>query len=150
HRDDAFGNLLAELVVQAELPGLDELGDLLLHRLADAGDLAELSVAAELRQVDGQAFDRARGIVIGADLEGILVLELKELADGVEDLGDLPVIHRDGVRGRRRTSPAAARRGTGVAPCRPIRHPANRSSTSSGRSRTACRSFPALTRPCDT
>jgi len=127
HGDHAFGDLLAELFVEAELTRGDELGDLLFHGLADAGDVAELLVAADVGEIDGEALDRARGVVIRADLEGVLVLEFEKLPDRVEDLRDLPVIHRGAVRGRRRISPADVRRGRGAFPCRPIRRLRSRS-----------------------
>ena len=61
HLDQPRGDRGPQLLEVRQLAGGDERGDLLLERLADAADLAELPVGDELLQVAGELLDGAGG-----------------------------------------------------------------------------------------
>ena len=75
------------------------LGDLVRDRLADAGDLRRAPVAVRLGDVDRLSADRVGGAVVGHGLEDELTLDLEEIADLVEDPGELAIRHRRRVVG---------------------------------------------------
>ena len=91
--------LLAQLVQVAELAGVHQLGDLLRDGLADATQLGQRAVldvlveSAGRRRIGGERVERVRPEVVGADLEGVLPLDLQELGDLPQRLCDLARRH---------------------------------------------------------
>jgi hypothetical protein len=71
--------------------GRHELGDLVADRLADAGDLGRVAGTVGGDQVDGAAPDRVGRPVVGDRLERDLALDLEDVADLVEDPGEVAV-----------------------------------------------------------
>ena len=77
-----------ELVVISEFAGSDELGDLLGHGLPDALDLIEFAPGDRSVEVTRVSFNGAGGGLIGANLERVFALEVKQLGDAFERAGD--------------------------------------------------------------
>src|SRR5690349_3699401 len=103
--EQAGGEFGRELLAERQLARRDDVADFLGEVLSDTGDLREVflvpthEVGNRLRVVP----DRARGVAVGPDPEGIRVLDLEEIRDFVEDAGDVGVLHRWSVEdGRRR------------------------------------------------
>ena len=93
HRDQAAGELRAQLRGLLRVAGLDQHLELLLQRLADAGKLGHAAVAHELLDRHGRLADRPRGGPVRdhAVLHG--AVELVEIPELVEVGGDLGVRH---------------------------------------------------------
>ena len=71
--------------------GRDELADLVADRPPDAGDLRRAAGAVRGDEVDRAPPDRVRGAVVGDRLERDLALDLEDVADLVEDPGEVAV-----------------------------------------------------------
>src|SRR5579859_27091 len=93
HLEYAGRHVLAEVLIVVHLPGGNELADLLLQRLSDALDLAELLLLDKGSQIAGEALEGAGAILVGADFEGVFVLDLENARDRLQDLDDLRGIH---------------------------------------------------------
>ena len=78
-------------VKRLDLPGLDDLDDLLLDRLADALQLLRPPVERELRdRARGLAHPR-RGAAVGEHAERLGALELEQVGEQVELVRDIGV-----------------------------------------------------------
>ena len=77
-----------QVLVVLQLSGGDEFGDFLGQRFADAFDLPEFAVAHRGFQIARVHFHRARSGDVGADLERIFALEIEQLRDAGEGIGD--------------------------------------------------------------
>ena len=93
HLDEAGRDGGFQLVVVGEVPGGDELGDLVHEGIAEALEFAEALLGDEFLQRLGQALQRACGVLVGAGLEGVLALEFEEGANLGEHGGDLLFVH---------------------------------------------------------
>ena len=89
--DEAREDLGDELVVVGHPPGRGDLGDLVADRGADARDLGRVAGTVGGDEVDGAAADGVRGAVIGDGLEAQLALDLRHVADLMEDPGEVAV-----------------------------------------------------------
>ena len=91
--------LLAQVIQVAEVAGVHQLGDLLRDGLPDATQLRQRAVldvlveSAGRRRIGGERVERVRPQVVGADLEGVLPLDLQELGDLPQRLCDLARRH---------------------------------------------------------
>ena len=86
--------LLLQLVEQAEMPGLDDIGDLAGEVLADPRQFRQ--IASGLQQSAGclrQPFDDARGAAIGANTKLIFSADLQKLGSLVEQGRDFRILH---------------------------------------------------------
>jgi hypothetical protein len=95
HLDESLRDLPRELVEQRKTAGPNDLGDLAGEVLADARQLRETVAvpADELGDRLAQRLDRAGGRPVGADPEGILVLNFEQVGDLLETLRDVDVVH---------------------------------------------------------
>ena len=92
--DEAGRDLRAEPVVVGHAPGRGELRDLVADRLADARDRSPVAGAVRGNDVERGAGDGVRGAVVGDRLEHDLALDLEDVADLVEDPGEVAVGER--------------------------------------------------------
>ena len=74
-----------------DLADLDDLDDLLLDRLADALQLLRAPVERELRDRAGGLAHPRRRAAVGDDAERVLALELEQVREEVELVGDVGV-----------------------------------------------------------
>ena len=94
--------LLAEVVEEAQVARSDELGDLFRDGLADPVHLGERSLLHTLVEtarrggVGGKRLEGVGAELVGAHLEGVLSLDLQELRDLSQSLGDLARRHGGG------------------------------------------------------
>ena len=93
HLDEARRDGGFQLLVIFQFPRLDEFGDLLFERFADAFDFAEPLFGDELGERLAQAFERPRGVGVGAGLERVFALQFQQRADFDEHLGDFVFVH---------------------------------------------------------
>ena len=97
HEEDDLGRDAGLLLRQRlDLADLDDLDDLLLDRLADALQLLRATVERELG--DGaRRLAHARGrAAVGDDAEGVLALELEQVAEELDLVRDLGVLRSSG------------------------------------------------------
>src|SRR5690606_11348639 len=77
-----------------ELAGLDELGDVAGHVLADVGETGEVGVLAdEAGEGLRVALDELRGAAVGAHAEGVRALDVEQVGDLVQRACDVDVLH---------------------------------------------------------
>ena len=114
HRDDARRVLGAQLLGRRDRAGLDQRDDLLLERRADALQLGRTAFARERRHRHGRLANLLGGGPVGDDAVDDRAVQLVEVAQLVERLGDRRigyVAHRDKGRGAtaggRRLKPGA-------------------------------------------
>src|SRR5258708_4820746 len=93
HLAQAGRHLLLQLVVERHVAGADQLGDARHQRLAQAGDTLDGFGAHDLLNVALNGAERARGILVGARLEGIAAGELQQIADILQNGRHLSLIH---------------------------------------------------------
>ncbi len=92
HEEDDLGRDAGLLLRQRlDLAQLDDLDDLLLDRLADALQLLRAAVERELGDGARRLAHAGGGATVGDDAEGVLALELKEVAEQVELVCDVRV-----------------------------------------------------------
>ena len=115
-RDERRRHLGPEPLVERQVAGRGELGQLVADGLADARDLGRRARPVGRHDVDRAATDGVGGAVVGDGLEHELALELEHVADLVEDPGEVAV--GEASAGSSITSPmvAADRRRRGHAP----------------------------------
>ena len=89
------GTSALRFVSARHLARLDDLDDLLLDRLADPGQLLRLALERELRDRAAGLADARRRAAVGEDAEGVLALELDQVGEQLELLGEL-VVPRQG------------------------------------------------------
>jgi len=89
--DEARRDLRAKPLEIGHPAGRDELGDLVRDRLADARDLRRVAGPIGRDEVDRAPADRVGGTVVGDRLERELALDLEDVADLVEDAGEIAV-----------------------------------------------------------
>jgi hypothetical protein len=89
--DEARRDLRPEALVVDHVAGRHELGDLVADRLADAGDLRRVAGPIGGNQVNRAAPDRVGRPVVGDRLERDLALDLEDVADLMEDPGEVAV-----------------------------------------------------------
>ena len=58
-------------------------------RFSDAGDLFQRFLILQIGEARAESFNRARGILIGANLEWILVFEFQQRRDFLKRFGNL-------------------------------------------------------------
>src|SRR5207248_11708176 len=99
------------------LAGGDVLDDLLLDRLADAGDVLEPAVFDQALDLGGQVVQLADRFPVSADLEEVLAPDLEQISDPVEHRRDVGIPHVSNLAGDvarwragSRSLPIAARR----------------------------------------
>ena len=88
---EAGRNLRAEPVMEGHVAGRGELGDLVADRLPHPGDRAPVTGPVRRRDVERGTRDRVRGAMVGNGLEHDLALDLEDVADLVEDAGQVAV-----------------------------------------------------------
>ena len=86
--EDARWEAGFQFVEVSEVPGLDQFGDLLGGGFADAFDLAKFTLGGGGFEVARVGFDGAGGGLVGAYLERIFPLEIEQLGDPFERMGD--------------------------------------------------------------
>jgi hypothetical protein len=89
--NEARRNLRPEPVVIGHVASRHELGGLVADRLADARDLRRVAGPVRGDEVDRAAPDRIGRPVVGDRLERDLALDLEDVADLVEDPGEVAV-----------------------------------------------------------
>ncbi len=94
--EEAGGQLLDERAPLRHLAGRHQRFDLAGDPLADAGQLREIEAAGahQLGERLGVVAHGARGVAVGAHLEGVPVGHLEEVGDLVELAGDVGILHR--------------------------------------------------------
>ena len=97
--DEARRHLFAEPLEIGHPARRDELGDLVGDRLADARDLRRRPVPEGDDEVDRAPTDGIGRPVVGDRLEGELALDLEDVADLVEDSGEVTVGQVGGLVG---------------------------------------------------
>ena len=75
-----------------DLADLDDLDDLLLDRLADALQLLRATVERELRDRGRRLAHARRSAAVRDDAEGVLPLELEQVAEELDLVRDLGVL----------------------------------------------------------
>ena len=111
--DEARRDLRAEPLEIRHPAGRHELGDLVADRLADAADLRRVAGAVGGDEIDRAAADRVGGAVVGDRLERDLALDLEDVADLVEDPGEVAVRQVGGLVGEDVGRRVVVRRGCG-------------------------------------
>ena len=110
HRQQALGNRGAKLFVILELARLDQFGDLVLQRVADAGKFPEPILGHELGDIALIIIERAGGVGVGAGLEWVLALQLEQDGDFLKNVGDLRFVHgQEKLASRKRNSHSSKR-----------------------------------------
>ena len=85
------GTIALRLVERVHLAGLDDLDDLLLDRLADPGEVLRLALERELGDRAARLADPRRRAAVGEHPEGVLALELAQVGEQLELVGELVV-----------------------------------------------------------
>ena len=93
HIQHAGRVLLGQFAMQLAGPSLDDFQSLLGNGLADALHLLQLAPAGDALQALGQLPHHVHGLAVGANLEGVLALDLQQIGDLLEDQGDRCVRH---------------------------------------------------------
>jgi hypothetical protein len=89
--EHAGRNFGAQLLVEPELAGVEQLADLVGDRLANAGDGRELAALADAGERRGEAGQRVAGAAVGPGAKLVVAQDLHRVGDRVEDVGDLAV-----------------------------------------------------------
>ena len=89
--DHAHGDALAPPGERVHLPVVDDLDDLLLDRLADAGQLGRATRERQLGDRRRRLPDARGRAAVGDDLERLLREDLRDVREQVELVGDLRV-----------------------------------------------------------
>ncbi len=89
--DDVGRNAVPPLRQRRDLPVLDDLDDLLLDHLADPGELLGLALHGQLRDRPARLAHTLRRPPVGERPELVAALELEEVGQELELLGDLRV-----------------------------------------------------------
>ena len=92
-RENVGRKFLTEVVVVVETVVGGKLGDFFSSGFADAVNCCEAFFGDERLEWLGEGFQRAGGVGIGADFEGILALEFQQAGDVFEDTGNFVFIH---------------------------------------------------------
>ena len=95
-RTTSGGTPRALLRERLDLAGLDDLDDLLLDRLADPLQLLRRAVERELRDRARRLAHARRRAAVGEDAERLRALELEQVGEEVELVGDLGVPRQSG------------------------------------------------------
>src|SRR6185369_3015600 len=91
HRRLVFAD---EFLVLLELASVADLGEIVGHALADAGDFKKsFLIADEIRYLISEPVDSLRGVAVGADTERVLRVDLHEISGFVKQGCDGFVIH---------------------------------------------------------
>ena len=85
------GSLPRSFASAARSPGLRVLDDLPLDRRADPGEPRRLLVEGELRHGNGRLADARRRAAVGAQAESVRAVELEQVGEELELLGELGV-----------------------------------------------------------
>ncbi len=94
HRGLVFAD---EFLVLLELAGVADLGEVVGHALADAGDLKKsFLIADEIRHLISEPVDGFGSVAVGADTERVLRVDLHEIGGFVKQGCDGFVIHSIG------------------------------------------------------
>ena len=94
--DDLLRDERLPLRQRLHLAALDDLDDLVLDRLADPGELLRLAVERELRDGAAGLADACRGAPVREHAERVLALELAQIRQQLELLGELVVSGQGG------------------------------------------------------
>ncbi len=97
--DEAGRHLRREPIVERQVPGRRELGDLVADRGADARDAWRGPRSVRGDEVDGTPSDRVGRPVVRDGLEDELALDLQHVADVMEDPREIAVRQVAGRRG---------------------------------------------------
>ena len=93
HRDQPLRDRCLEVVVIRQLPGGGQFRDLLGQRAADALYLAQAFLLDQHFQRLGQPLQRACPILVGASLERVFPLQLKEYPNLLENVRNFVLLH---------------------------------------------------------
>ena len=92
-REDVGRKFLAEVVVIVEAAVSGEFGNFFACGLADAVNCREPLLRDQGLKRLGEGLQRAGGVGVGADFEGILAFQLEQAGDVFEDIGDFVFVH---------------------------------------------------------
>ena len=92
-RENIWRKLLAEVVVVVEAGVSEELSDFFAGGLANAIHRGEPVLSDQGFEWLGECFQRAGGVCVGSDFEGILALKFQQAGNIFEDTGDFVFVH---------------------------------------------------------
>ncbi|MNY25155.1 hypothetical protein D3C86_1589160 [compost metagenome] len=98
HLDEARGRRGHQLGMDRGGAGLDHLADHLGEPRANPLDGGQLALGDQAREVQVGGLEQARPTREGADLEGVLALQLHEGGDRFEGVGDGLLVHGGSIR----------------------------------------------------
>ncbi len=92
-RQQSLGEPIHDLVHVVHMAGGDQLADLEVEGLADAGQLGEPVIGHDGVYVLAEVCDGARGVVVGAGLVDVFAAQFEYEPDALEDVRDFGVGH---------------------------------------------------------